>query len=120
MSVLILIIVLGGVIGCMVFSILLDKTRKFKIIYATLFLIQVVGLGSATLGLIFEKCFPATACAAFFIGVGYMSTIPVMFEFTAEVTYPIGAAMSGGTAIMIAHLLGSVLVSFFLKSCSRA
>ena len=64
----------------------------------------------AILSNIFAKFVPTTAVGMFLIGFSFLGPMPVMFEFTAEVAYPIGAAMSGGSVIMLSHLIGSVAV----------
>ena len=113
LSILIVITVVGGIIGCAVSSILLDRTRKFKLIYSSLCVIQVIGLGTAILSNVFTKFIPTTAVGMFLVGFSFLGPMPVMFEFTAEVAYPIGAAMSGGSVIMLSHLIGSVVVRPF-------
>ena len=79
-------------------------------VYTSLFLLQVFGLGLAILSNVFTKFVPTTGVAMFFIGFSFLGPTPVMFEFSAEVAYPIGAAMSGGTIVMVSHLIGSIVV----------
>ena len=111
LSILIVVTVVGGIAGCVISSILLDKTRKFKLIYATLCVLQIVALAITILSNVFSKFVPTTAVGMFLIGFSFLGPMPVMFEFTAEVAYPIGAAMSGGSVVMLSHLIGSVVVS---------
>lgn len=99
-----------GVTGSFVFSILLDKYAKYKLI------INII----STFACIFIACafftLPSGSVVLFSINlacVGFcvIPIIPSSYAFAVELTYPVPESMSNGMMILVSQIYGASLVS---------
>jgi MFS family permease len=95
-------LILGGMVGFMVFSTISDKIRKRKppLIAAALLSIPFLIL------LAYMTGFAGLAIAAFLLGVCVMGGIPVIFQYTTEICYPAPEGTSQG----VLNIAGQVSV----------
>ena len=88
-------IIISGLIGSGVVSVIVTKTRAYKITIATMFTASVA-MGLVYVFSLWAESFPVTATVVFLFGFIMTPVLPVSYELGCEVTYPIGEAMSGG------------------------
>ena len=108
-----------GLLGSFLSLTLLDKTRKFKCLHATLISIALVGLPLVIIGLK-QESEAVLAIANGLLGLGVLPLLPVSMEFGAELTYPNGASLMGGVLLGTSQLsaclmilIGQFLISTF-------
>ena len=103
--------VAAGVVGSGIVGVLIDKYR----IYRSLFIIGAIG-GGATLVLFYFglPCshvwlLVSAGCIGFFL----VSLLPLSFEMSVEITYPVNESTSGGLMILFGNVVALILIVFF-------
>ena len=97
---------LGGIIGAIIFSALSDKFQKkviliiISMIIATLSLYLFTFVTDATLLMIF----------AFLFGFGLLSASPVALEYAVDITKPVPEASSNGILMMVGQIGGIIFI----------
>jgi len=101
-----LIILIGGIIGCFVISVLSDKYKKRKI----LLIISIAIAAIALLGITFVTNYTLLCVLGFIFGFGLVSASPVGLEYAAEATKPVSEATSNGILMMVGQIGGILLI----------
>ncbi len=96
--------VLGGIIGAVVFPSLSDKQHKRQRYMLLGVLLAIPGL----VGLTFATAYWLLLASAFFLGFFLISVAPIGMQFVAEVTYPAPEGTSAG----LIQLFGQISVVF--------
>ena len=99
----------GGIIGCVIMSVLSDKYKKPKI----LLLISVL---TATISLFLITFFADPTILyifSFLLGFGILSAGPVALEYAVDLTKPVPEATSNGMLMMIGQIGGIIFILFF-------
>jgi MFS family permease len=105
------IMLLGGIIGAQVLSILADKLRKRVLLIRISLLITVASF--------FLLSFATTTIliyvSGFLLGFGLMSVGPVLVEYAVEITVPAPEASSNGLLMVTGSISGIIFIMGFEK-----
>ncbi|MFX0033814.1 MAG: MFS transporter [Candidatus Hodarchaeota archaeon] len=99
----------GGIIGCVIMSVLSDKYKKPKmlliisVLVATVSLFLITFFSDPTILYIFS----------FLLGFGILSAGPVALEYAVDLTKPVPEATSNGMLMMIGQIGGIIFILFF-------
>jgi MFS family permease len=96
--------VLGGIIGAVVFPSLSDKQHKRQRFMLSGVLLAIPGL----VGVTFASVYWLLLVSAFFLGFFLISVAPIIMQYVAEITYPAPEGTSAG----FIQLFGQVSVVF--------
>jgi MFS family permease len=101
-----MILIIGGIIGTIIMSILSDKFNKRKILMIFSLIIATVSL------LMFSFSYNALLLiiSSFCFGFGLMGAGPVVLEYAADATKPVPEASSNGILMMVGAIGGIVLI----------
>lgn len=100
-------VVIFGVIGSFFFSILLDKTKKFIIIYR--FMCVSILILVLMLEFTLKKDNFVILCIHLaFFGFFLIATLPVGFSFSVDLTYPVNETLSSGFLILFSTIFGTI------------
>ena len=103
------IMLLGGIIGAQVLSILADKLRKRVLLIRFSLVITVASF--------FLLSFATTRItiyvSGFLLGFGLMSVGPVLFEYAVDITAPVPEASSNGMLMVIGSISGIIFIVAF-------
>jgi len=105
------IMLLGGIIGAQVLSILADKFRK-KVL---LIRFSLVITFASFLLLAFATTTITIYVSGVLLGFGLMSVGPVLFEYAVDITAPVPEASSNGMLMVIGAISGIILIVGFEK-----
>ncbi len=102
-------LILGGIIGATVMSILADKLRKRALLIKISSLIAVasffmLSFANTTISLYFS---------GFLLGFGLLSVGPVLLEYSVDVTDPVPEASSNGMLMVIGSISGILFILGF-------
>ncbi|MHA1300275.1 MAG: MFS transporter [Candidatus Helarchaeota archaeon] len=101
-----LLILLGGIVGSLVMSLLSDIYQKRKIL-----LIISMSIATTTLfGISFSTDPIILAILGFIFGFGLVSSSPVALEFAVDVTKPVPEATSNGILMMVGQIGGILFI----------
>lgn len=100
-------VVIIGLIGGAVGSILYQNTGKYKLVY-TIYTIMSLVTYVLLFAFIDLKSFWLTLFLAGFLGFFTVAVIPLSIEFACEVTFPMGEAMSNGTLVTSGNILNII------------
>ena len=100
---------MAGLVGSVVLGVAVEKTRKFKLIFALTALASILTI-AGFLGLLFTGSMVAISIIIGLQGFFLTAFIPLGFEFSAELTFPVGEATSGGLLMGVAQLFGAIEV----------
>jgi len=103
------IMLLGGIIGAQVLSILADKFRK-KVLLIRLSLVITV---ASFLLLAFATTTITIYVSGFLLGFGLMSVGPVLLEYAVDITAPVPEASSVGMLMVIGSISGIIFIVGF-------
>jgi predicted MFS family arabinose efflux permease len=113
-------VVVFGVVGSFFFSILLDKTKKFVIIYRfmCLSILMLVLLLEFTIK---KDNFVNLCIHLAFFGFFLIATLPVGFSFSVDLTYPVNETLSSGFLILFSTIIGTIYsyTATYILSVSR-
>ncbi|XP_069694736.1 choline/ethanolamine transporter flvcr2b-like [Periplaneta americana] len=107
----------AGMVGSVIFGIILDKTRKYKETTVAVYVMSTLGMLSFTFALRTESkalVYVTSGFVGCFVG-GYM---PVGFELGSEITYPESEGTTAGLIILVTQLMGifhAVLYSWMVR-----
>jgi len=99
----------GGIIGCVIMSVLSDKYKKPKllliisVLMATISLFLITFFADPTILYIFS----------FLLGFGILSAGPVALEYAVDLTKPVPEATSNGMLMMVGQIGGIIFILFF-------
>ncbi|MFX1302360.1 MAG: MFS transporter [Promethearchaeota archaeon] len=97
---------LGGIVGCVVMSLLSDKYKKRKILLIISLSIAVISLFIIT----FTNDEIMLNTFGFLLGFGLLSAGPVGLEFAVDLTKPVPEASSTGMLMMVGQIGGILLI----------
>ncbi|MFX0105193.1 MAG: MFS transporter [Candidatus Hodarchaeota archaeon] len=97
---------LGGIVGCIVMSLLSDKYKKRKIFIIISLSIAVISLFIITFT--YDEIMLNTF--GFLLGFGLLSAGPVGLEFAVDLTKPVPEASSNGMLMMVGQIGGILLI----------
>ena len=106
--------ILGGVIGAVVIPALSDKYRKRQLFLYVSFLGAIPGL----LGLTFVTSSSMLFVSAFVLGFFLTSAMPVIMQYTAEVTHPTPEGTSNGLIQLFGQ--ASVVFVYFMEALKNS
>ncbi len=96
----------GGIVGCFVIPPLSDKFRKRKIFIFLCVLITLPGL----VGLTFATSYALLLASGFIMGFFFLSGGPVIYQYSAEITYPAPEATSQGLLTLAGQISGIIFI----------
>jgi len=97
---------LGGIVGSVVMSMLSDKFRKPKILLIISLMIATISLSVIT----FAYDSTVLIIFAFLFGFGLLSAGPVGLEYAVDLTKPVPEASSNGMLMMVGQVGGILLI----------
>lgn len=100
------VMIIGGIIGACTISVLSDKMRKRKIFLLITLLFMIPGL----IGLTFAKGYISTLISSFVFGFFLMTTAPIGFQYSAELSYPAPESTSQGIIMLVGQVSGIVFI----------
>ncbi|KAJ9580076.1 hypothetical protein L9F63_004268, partial [Diploptera punctata] len=101
------VLVAAGMVGSIIFGIILDRTRTYRLTSSVVFGLSLVGMFAFTYTLPTNSeaaLYSTTAIFGFFL-IGYMT---VAFDLTVEVTYPEPESMTSGFITLVHQLVGCI------------
>ncbi|KAH8857569.1 putative MFS-type transporter C09D4.1 [Schistosoma japonicum] len=101
--------VVAGIFGSVLAGIILDKTKKFKLVTCIIYIASLIWMGIFTGTLYLYSMtlvFISMACLGFFM-TGYLS---IGFELAAELAYPESEGLSSGLLNTSAQIFGLILI----------
>jgi MFS family permease len=101
-----MVLIIGGIVGTIIMSVLSDKFNKRKILMILSLIIATVSL------LIFSFSYNALLLmiSSFCFGLGLMGAGPVVLEYAADATKPVPEASSNGILMMVGAIGGIVII----------
>ena len=99
-------ILVGGIIGSIVFSGLSDKLKKRKILIVIALTISVVSMYIMS----FASDATMLSVFGFFFGFGILGAAPVALEYAVDITKPVPEASSNGMLMMFGQVGGIVFI----------
>jgi MFS family permease len=106
--------IVGGVIGAVVIPALSDKQRKRQLYLYVAFIGAIPGL----IGLTFATTSTLLFASAFVLGFFLTSAMPVIMQYTAEVTHPTPEGTSNGLIQLFGQ--ASVVFVFFMEALKNS
>jgi len=98
---------IGGVIGAVIFPMLSDYLRKRKLIIV----ICIFGMIPSITGLYFASTYLTANIFSFLLGFFVMSAGPIGFQYAAEISYPARESLSQGVIILAGQISGIIFVA---------
>jgi len=103
------IILIGGIIGCLVMSILSDKFKKREILIILSCVIATISLFI----ILFAYDENLLYLFGFLFGFGLISAAPVALEYAIDITSPVSEASSNGFLLMFGQIGGVIFILGF-------
>ena len=100
------VLMVGGIIGCFTIPPLSDKFRKRKMFIFLCVLITLPGL----IGLSFATNYTLLLTAGFIMGFFFMSVGPIIYQYSAEISYPAPEATSQGLLTLSGQISGIIFI----------
>jgi MFS family permease len=100
------VILVGCIIGAVVFSILSDVSRKRKVFIIIAVLLTIPGL----IGLTYATSFLLLMVSSFAFGFFFMAGGPVGYQYSAELTHPAPEATSQGLLVLAGQISGIIFI----------
>jgi len=100
------VLMIGGIMGCIIIPLLSDRFRKRKLFIV----ICIVASAPGLVGLTFATTFPLLLLSGFFMGFFFMSVAPVVFQYSAEISYPAPEATSQGLLMLAGQISGIIFI----------
>eukprot|EP00817_Percolomonadidae_sp_ATCC50343_P005841 CAMPEP_0117418872 /NCGR_PEP_ID=MMETSP0758-20121206/563_1 /TAXON_ID=63605 /ORGANISM="Percolomonas cosmopolitus, Strain AE-1 (ATCC 50343)" /LENGTH=352 /DNA_ID=CAMNT_0005199629 /DNA_START=459 /DNA_END=1517 /DNA_ORIENTATION=+ len=109
-------IITVGLIGCVVFGTIADRTKKFKICLWVCAIGALLGTSVFCLGMFFQKTvywFWIILAAFVILGIFSVPFVPLSLEIACEITYPVAASIPNTTLGLTGTLAGIVFTFLF-------
>jgi MFS family permease len=100
------VILVGCIVGAIVFSILSDVFRKRKVFIVVGVLLTIPGL----VGLAYATSFVLLMVSSFVFGFFFMAGGPVGYQYSAEMTHPAPEATSQGLLVLAGQISGIIFI----------
>lgn len=98
--------IIGGIIGACLLPTFSDKFKKRKLFLLITFLFMIPGL----IGLTFAKGYAAAVISSFIFGFFFMSSAPIGFQYSAELSYPAPESTSQGIIMLAGQISGIIFI----------
>jgi len=103
------ILLLGGIIGAILMSVLADKLRKRVFLIKISLMISVISFFLIS----FANTSVMLFVTGFLLGFGLLSVGPVLFEYAVDITAPVPEASSNGMLMVIGSISGIIFILGF-------
>jgi MFS family permease len=100
------VMMIGGIIGAVVFPTLSDKMRKRKFFIV----ITMTGAVPGIIGLTFAGSYGLLLASCFIFGFFLMAAAPICFQYSAEISYPAPEATSQGLLLLAGQISGILFI----------
>ncbi|NOY55428.1 MAG: major facilitator superfamily domain-containing protein 7 [Actinobacteria bacterium] len=100
------VMVIGGILGAGILSVLSDRSRRRK----PFLVMAVAGMAPGLVGLAFAASYPLLLVSSFVFGFFMMSAYPLGFQYSAEIGYPAPESTSQGIIVMAGQVSGILFI----------
>ncbi|CAI2731751.1 unnamed protein product [Schistosoma spindalis] len=101
--------IIAGIFGSVITGVILDKTKKFKLITCIIYILSLLFMGIFT-GILYLRSMPIVFIVMFFLGFFMTGYLSIGFELAAELTYPESEGLSSGLLNTSAQIFGLILI----------
>ncbi|HTP00709.1 MAG TPA: MFS transporter [Anaerolineales bacterium] len=98
--------ILGGIVGALVFPMLSDQMRK----RVPFILMALAGATLGLAGLTFAGLYGVLLAFSFLFGLFLLSAAPIGFQYAAEITYPAPEGTSNGMLLLMGQISGIIFI----------
>ena len=98
--------ILGGIVGALVFPMLSDQMRK----RVPFILMALAGATLGLAGLTFAGLYGVLLAFSFLFGFFLLSAAPIGFQYAAEITYPAPEGTSNGMLLLMGQISGIIFI----------
>ncbi len=99
-------LMVGGIVGCLILPPLSDKFRRRKIFIVICVILTVPGL----VGLTFVANYTLLLISGFILGFFFMPAGPIIYQYSAEISYPAPEATSQGLLVLAGQISGIIFI----------
>ena len=99
-------LMVGGIVGCIILPPLSDKFRRRKIFIVICVILTVPGL----IGLTFVTSYALLLASGFILGFFFMPAGPIIYQYSAEISYPAPEATSQGLLMLAGQISGIIFI----------
>jgi MFS family permease len=99
-------LMVGGIVGCIILPPLSDKFRRRKIFIVICVILTVPGL----IGLTFVTNYVLLLVSGFILGFFFMPAGPIIYQYSAEISYPAPEATSQGLLMLAGQISGIIFI----------
>lgn len=99
-------LMVGGIVGCLILPPLSDKFRRRKIFIVICVILTVPGL----IGLTFVANYTLLLVSGFILGFFFMPAGPIIYQYSAEISYPAPEATSQGLLVLAGQISGIIFI----------
>ncbi|CAL8108474.1 unnamed protein product [Calicophoron daubneyi] len=100
-------LIISGIIGSIIGGIVLDKSKKYKLVIIVMYLMGLLWMGVFT-GCLYRHSIVLIFVCSFFLGFFMTGFLPIGFEFAAELTYPESEGLTSGLLNASAQTFGII------------
>ncbi|MEA2102459.1 MAG: MFS transporter [Thermodesulfobacteriota bacterium] len=100
------IMMVGGILGAIIMPVLSDRLKKRKI----LLVICIAGSLPGLIGLTFATGYTMLLVSSFVLGFFFMSSAPIAYQYSAEISYPAPEATSQGLLMLSGQISGIIFI----------
>ena len=111
----------SGLVGSLTWGVYLDKSKKYKCSIVTCAIMSLIGLGGIILSVSYHN-FAYTAIPAAVYGFFATAILSLSFEFSAELSFPVAEAASGGLMLVVVQiftLVGTIGVDVLVEQGTK-
>ncbi|CAH8573180.1 unnamed protein product [Heterobilharzia americana] len=101
--------IVAGIFGSVLAGVILDKTKKFKLVTCTIYILSLLSMG-AFVGILYLRSMPLVFVSMFSLGFFMTGYLSLGFELAAELTYPESEGFSSGLLNTSAQIFGLILI----------
>ncbi|CAH8618496.1 unnamed protein product [Schistosoma haematobium] len=101
--------IIAGIFGSVITGVILDKTKKFKLITCIIYILSLLFMGIFT-GILYFRSMPIVFIIMFCLGFFMTGYLSIGFELAAELTYPESEGLSSGLLNTSAQIFGLILI----------
>ena len=100
------IMLVAGIVGAVVLPIFSDRHGKRR----AYIILAIVGIFPGLLGIAVLQSFPLVLASAFVLGFFMLGAAPIVFQYSAEITYPAPESTSQGLFLLAGNLSGAIFI----------
>jgi hypothetical protein len=102
-----------GVLGSIIFGVVIEKTLAYKKVIVCLTLMGVLMMLSMGVCFYYEMSLTLVGVAMGALGFVLVPVMPLSFELACEISFPVGEALAAGMLVTGGQLVGIILISTF-------